>query len=215
MKVSFFLIALTLLLTVPPMLSAAAESAPAECSLRDYLAAGGQTWFLTGKLEYGVEGMMVSKEISFRNDFEVADYTVGDDGVSVVIRGVVGEMYVSSLPKVIASYTLADGSAIGEDTFAEKDVYVRLKSKAVPDAYMAMYVPLDTTVSVETSWGTALHTNLPNAPHGRGDFLVCRVTEDGQPDLSDIWVVTGALFPVLYDLSRAPASVLDAVKPAE
>ena len=117
MKVGWFLIALSLLLAALPAFSAA-ESRQTECSLRDYLAAGTQEWFLTGKMGYMVDGMMVSKEISFHNDFEVADYTVGDDGISVVIRGGAGEMYVSSLPKVIASYTLADGSAITEDAFA-------------------------------------------------------------------------------------------------
>jgi basic membrane protein A len=55
---------------------------------------------------------------------------------------------------------------------------------------------------VNTAWGDVLHTNLPNAPHGEGDYLVCRVGEDGQPDLSDVWVVNGVQFPSNYDQSH-------------
>ena len=46
--------------------------------------------------------------------------------------------------------------------------------------------------------GDVLHTNLPNAPNGSGYFLVCRVGEDGEPDLSDVWVVNGMIFPDNY-----------------
>jgi hypothetical protein len=52
---------------------------------------------------------------------------------------------------------------------------------------------------VKTAWGDELHTNLPNAPHGSGDYLVCRINEKGEPDLSDIWVLNGLVFPEYYD----------------
>ena len=74
-------------------------------TFEDYLDQGGETWFLTGKREYSVEAMMVSKETAFHNDLEVTDYTVTDDGVSVNLKGTVGELWVSSLPKVISTYT--------------------------------------------------------------------------------------------------------------
>ena len=44
-----------------------------------------------------------------------------------------------------------------------------------------------------------MHTNLPNAPHGNGDYLVCRINEKGEPDLSDVWVLNGLVFPEYYD----------------
>jgi hypothetical protein len=44
-----------------------------------------------------------------------------------------------------------------------------------------------------------LHTNLPNAPHGNGDYLVCRINEKGEPDLSDVWVLNGLVFLEYYD----------------
>ena len=177
-------------------------SSQKEMSLEEYLDAGDEQWFLTGKKEYPVQAMMVSKETSFHNDLEVVDYTVTDDGVTVVLKGTVGEMWATSLPKVIATYTKPDGSKLSEADFAKKDVYIDIVSIPSPDSNYAMFVPADITVTVETAWGDVLHTNLPNAPHGDGDYLVCRVGEDGEPDLSDVWVLNGVVFPNTYDTSH-------------
>ena len=73
-----------------------------------------------------------------------------------------------------------------------------------------MYVPLDVSVTVETAWGDELHTNLPNAPHGDGDYLICRTDEDGEPDLSDVWVLNGVIFPEYYERAYG---VLDELPP--
>ena len=177
-------------------------SSQKEMSLEEYLDAGDEQWFLTGKKEYPVQAMMVSKETSFHNDLEVVDYTVTDDGVTVVLKGTVGEMWATSLPKVIATYTKPDGSTFSEADFAKKDVYIDIVSIPSPDSNYAMFVPADITVTVETAWGDVLHTNLPNAPHGDGDYLVCRVGEDGEPDLSEVWVLNGVVFPNTYDTSH-------------
>ena len=145
---------------------------------------------------------MVSKDTSFHNELEVVDYTATDDGVTVVLKGTAGEMWTSKLPKVISTYTKPDGSEITEADFAEKDSFIDLKTKAAADTNFAMHVPTDISVTVETAWGDVLHTNLPNAPHGEGDFLVCRVGEDGEPDLSDVWVLNGVIFPENYDTTK-------------
>lgn len=165
----------------------------------EYLAQNQGEWFLTGKKEYTVQAMMVSEETSFHNELEVADYTVTDDGVTVILRGSFGEMWTSKLPKVISTYTKPDGSEISENDFAIRDTYIDLITRAEPDTYYAMYVPPDISVTVITAWGDELHTNLPNAPHGDGDYLVCRINENGEPDLSDIWILNGLVFPEYYD----------------
>ncbi len=67
-----------------------------------------------------------------------------------------------------------------------------------------MHVPCDISVIVETVWGDILHTNLPDAPHGNGDYLICRKGDDGEPDLSDIRVLNGILFPETYDTTNIP-----------
>lgn len=168
-------------------------------TMAEYLEQSENEWFLTGKKEYTVQAMMPSKETSFHNELEVVDYTVTNDGITVILKGTLGEMWTSKLPKVISTYTKADGSEITEKDFEVKDRYIDLKTKAAQDTNYAMHVPNDISVTVETSWGDVLHTNLPNAPHGDGDFLVCRAGEDGKPDLSDVWVLNGALFPENYE----------------
>ena len=173
---------------------------------QEYMDHGTESWFLTGKKNYSVQAMMVSKETSFHNDLEVTDYTVDDDGVTVILKGNFDEMWTSKLPKVIATYTKPDGSEISETDFSVKDQYIELVTKAEPDAYYAMYVPLNVSVTVETAWGDELHTNRSNAPHGNGDYLICRKDENGQPDLSDIWVLNGMVFPAYYDTSHMPSN---------
>lgn len=177
-------------------------AAPASLSMEEYLESTEESWFLTGKTSYTVQAMMVSQEISFHNDLEVTDYTVTDDGVSVVLKGTVGEQWVSKLEKVMKTYTKTDGTPVTAEDFAQKDVFIELKTKAAPDTNFALFVPKGTSVTVNTAWGDVLHTNLPNAPHGEGDYLVCS-SVDGQPDLSDVWVVNGAVFPTTYDMTNA------------
>ena len=200
------LLALLLIISVIPSYAEAAmvEYAPGQTAMtfEEYLAQGGEAWFLTGKLAYTVQAMMVSKETSFHNELEVADYTVTDDGETVVLKGKFDEMWASKLPKVISTYTKPDGSEISAEDFEEKDVYIDIITKPEPDSYYAMFVPLNVSVTLETAWGDVLHTNLPNAPHGDGDYLVCRVGEDGEPDYSDAWVLNGVLFSEYYDIDH-------------
>lgn len=168
-------------------------------TLEDYLKKSGEKWFLTGKKKYSVQAMMVSKETSFHNELEVTDYTVTDDGVTVILKGTVGEIWTSKLPKVISTYTKPDGSEISEKDFAQKDVFIDLITIPAVDSNYAMFVPNTISVTVETAWGDILHTNLPNAPHGNGDFLICRAGENNEPDLSDVWVLNGVQFPNKYN----------------
>lgn len=201
---------LIILLTTSILLACAEtldnEDAPEQISMtfEDYLDQDTEEWFLTGKNEYSVQAMMVSKETSFHNDLEETDYTVTDDGVTVILKGSVGEMWASKLPKVISTYTKPDHSALCEEDFAEKDSWVEIITRQEPDTYFAMYVPRNITVTVETAWGDVLHTNMPTAPHGDGDYIICRAGEDGNPDLSDVWIVNGVVFPEYYDTSRCP-----------
>ena len=164
-------------------------------TLEEYLKTGTEQWFLTGKKKYSVQAMMVSKETSFRNELEVTDYTVRDDGVTVILKGAFDEMWTSKLSKVINTYRKPDGSPLTEKDFDQKDIFFDLITIPEPDIYFAMYVPLSVSVTVNTAWGDVLHTNLPNAPHGEGDYLVCRAGENGEPDLSDVWVLNGVIFP--------------------
>ncbi len=169
-----------------------------------YIAAHADDFFLTGKTEYTIQGMMVSKDTSFHNDLENVDYTATDDGESVVLKGTVGEQWVTKLSKVLETYTKADGSALTEKDFTEnKDTFIDLKTKAEPDTNFACFVPADVRLTVNTAWGDVLHVNDPASDHGYGDYLVCP-NKDGKPDFSDVWVVNGAIFANTYDTTNAP-----------
>ena len=147
---------------------------------------------------------MVSKETSFHNELENVDYTVTDDGESVVLNGTVGEQWVAKLSKVLETYTKADGTALtAEDFTGSKDTFIDLKTKAEPDTNFACFVPADVRLTVNTAWGDVLHVNDPSSEHGYGDYLVCP-NKDGAPDFSDVWVVNGAVFPNTYDVTRGP-----------
>lgn len=171
-------------------------------SLNEYLEETNESWFLTGKKEYTIQAMMVSKETTVHNDLEVVDLLAADDGETVVLKGTRDEIWTSPLPQVIARYKKPDGSELRKEDFANKDVYIDIVTIPTKDAYYAMHVPKDITVIVETAQGDILHTNLPNAPHGEGDYLVCTIGEDNGPDLSDVWVLNGLIFPDCYDTSH-------------
>lgn len=171
-------------------------------SLNKYLEETSENWFLTGKKEYTIQAMMVSKEMTFHNDLEVVDLVASDDGKTVVLKGTRDEIWTSPLPQVIARYTKPDGSQLSKDDFANKDVFIDIVTIPTKDTYYAMYVPKDITVIVETAQGDVLHTNLPNAQHGEGDYLICTIGEDGEPNLSDVWVLNGLIFPDCYDTSH-------------
>nr|SIP63286.1 hypothetical protein [uncultured bacterium] len=173
-------------------------------TLEEFLEKSEEEWFLTGKKEYRVQAMMVSKETRFHNELEGTDYTVTDDGVTVLLKGTLGERWASQLSKVILTYTKTDGSELTEEDFAQKDIYINLLTKSQPNSYYARRVPVEISVTVETAWGDVLHTNLPSTNHGEGDYLVCRMDENDGPDLSDVWVVHGLLFTETYDLPDEP-----------
>ena len=169
-------------------------------TLEDYLAQDGIEWFLTGKKQYLIQAKTVSQTVSFRNELEAADYTVTDDGKTAVLKGTQGEMWAAPVEKVCRTYTRPDGTALTAADFAEKDRWIDIMTIPSANSNYAMQIPANITVTVQTAWGDVLHANLPEMPHGAGDYLVCRAGTDGKPDLSDVWIVSGVLFPDCYDL---------------
>ncbi len=178
------------------------EQSQKQLSLSEYLSETNENWFLTGKKQYTVQAMMVSKETTFHNDLEVVDLVAADDGETVVLKGNRDEIWTSPLSQVVERYTLPDGNRLCKEDFANKDVFIDIVTIPTRDAYYAMHVPKDRIVIVETAQGDMLHTNLPNATHGEGDYLICTIGEDGKPNLSDVWVLNGLIFPDRYDPSH-------------
>lgn len=177
------------------------ETKQVEMNAKDYIAANSDKWFLTGKTEYTVQAMTVSKDYSFTNFLEGTDYTATDNGESVVIKGISGEMWMTKMSKVIATYTKEDGSPLTADDFV-KDTFINIKAIPSANTNFAMFVPTEYKLTVETAWGDILYTNRLAVPHFYGDYLVCRAGEDGTPDLSDVWVVNGLSFNTTYNVPQ-------------
>ena len=168
-----------------------------EITVEDYLALGRSDWFPTGKTDYRVQAKMVSADTEVYNVLEDAHYTAQPNGEDVILKGTQGEEWVTKLSKVAKTYTTPDGSEITLEDFAQLDVYIELKT--IPtEGYFAYFIPAAYKVSVSTAWGDVLHANRDGVPHGDGDYLVCAAGEDGKPDLSDVWVVNGAVFAGTY-----------------
>ena len=117
-------------------------------SLNEYLEETSENWFLTGKKKYTVQAMMVSKETTFYNDLENVNLIATDDGETVVLKGTRDEIWTSPLPDVISRYTKPDGSEICKEDFANKDVYLDIVTIPTKDAYYAMHIPNDISVTV-------------------------------------------------------------------
>ena len=179
----------------------AIEYAPGQrpMTLEDYLEQTGEKWFRTAKTKRTMQAMMVSRETTFENAYEAVRYTVRDDGETVVLKGNRGEMLASRLPAVVSAYTRPDGSEIRAEDFNIRDRMIDIVTRTDPGAYFAMRIPADISVTVYTAWGDALHSNLPNTEHSTGDYLVCRADANGAPDLSDVWILNGSIFPDYYE----------------
>ncbi len=158
--------------------------------------------FITGKTDYVIEGMMVNETTDVYNNLELVSYHIEDDGESVLLRGTLGEEWVTNVNKVISTYTKEDGSPLTVEDFTNnKGTFIKIKTIAEPDTNFALFVPKDTVLRVEIAWGDILYTNASETDHGDGDYLVCN-NVNGQPDISDVWVVNGAVFKTTYDLTN-------------
>jgi hypothetical protein len=159
-------------------------------------------FFLTGKTDYVIEGKMVSSSLKFTNYLEGSDYEAFPNGEDVVLKGAAGELWRSSFAKVQKTYTKLDGSELGLDDFII-DSFIKLKTKPSGMTYFALHLSLNYLVEVQTAWGDVLQANRPEVPHGNGDYLICRKGADGNPDLSDTWIVNGVVFPYTYDMTNS------------
>lgn len=192
------LILCTLIVTV----SCASQKQAEPITMDEYLALNKSEWFLTGKTSYEIQGMLVSKDTDAYNFFEDTHYVVRPNGEDVLLKGTAGELWRSNINKVKQTYTKTDGSEINNSDFVN-DKYLTLKTKATEGSNYAYFIPKEYTILVNTSWGDILTANRDGIPHGDGDYLISSKNEDGSPNLDDVWVVNGILFPKTYNMDNA------------
>ena len=181
----------------------ASDEVAYDMTAEEFIDANWQKAFVTGKTSYQIQGRMVSQPTDVYNPLELVSYHVENDGESVILTGTLGEEWVAPVSKVVNTYTKTDGTVLtAEDFTSSLDTPLTLQTIAEIGTNYALQVPSDVVVRVDTAWGDVLYTNASDAPHGEGDYLVCN-NVDGNPDLSDVWVVNGAVFPSTYDMSKA------------
>ena len=171
-----------------------------ELTMDEYLALDLYGWFPTGKTDYQVQAKMVSEDTEVYNFLEDVHYTAHNNDVDVVLKGTLGEEWVTKLSKVATTYTKLDGTEVTLEDFAVRDTYIDLKTIPTTGNF-AYFIPAEYKVAVNTAWGDLLHANRDGVTHGDGDYLVCAVGEDGKPNLADVWVVNGAQFVKNYDMT--------------
>lgn len=155
------------------------------------------------------------------NVLEGADYVINENQ-RYVLSGTKGEVWATDMRSLSKTYVMMDGSAITEDIFTNKTQKVNGKSVvdwfkiqtkqgSGPQNY-ALFVPKEYMVKVYTSLGDVLLANRPDVSHGKGDFIVCSVAPNGEPNLNDMWVLNGEVFPYTYVMTgfRGFANNLDA-----
>jgi len=165
-------------------------------SLADFLTRTPDGWFRTRKRDYLIQGKTVSEDTPVYNTLEDARY-VARAGADVVLKGSLGEEWVTSPEKVARTYTRPDGSPLRPADFAPQDCWIPLRTAPAVDCY-ACRIPPEYRVAVPTLRGSLLLANREGIPHGDGDHLVCAAGPDGGPDLSDVWVVNGLQFAANY-----------------
>lgn len=188
------------------------------------MASNPNNWKRTHKKSYEVYVCRPLPGTQCVNRLEGTHY-VTDQNKQFIISGTVGETWVIDMNKLAKTYIFADGTPITDATLSKKCYsngqmdWEKLITRADRNTNWAMLIPKSIqNFPVQTSWGDTLLANRPGIGHGFGDFLVCADNGCGQPNLNDVWVVNGEVFPTTYDLhsfpNMFPPSVTTAKTPA-
>lgn len=131
---------------------------------------------------------------------------ITDQRKQFILSGTIGETWVIDVNKLANTYNFADGTHITPETLKNKCRkdgqidWLKLTTKNDVALNWAFHLPLAIkNFPVKTSWGDMLYANRDGVGHLYGDFLVC-ADAGGRPNLADVWVVNGEIFPRTYDL---------------
>lgn len=179
-----------------------------------------KNWKRTHKKSYEVYVCRPLPGTKCSNKFEGSNY-VTDDKKQFIISGTRGETWVIDVNKLAKTYTFADGTPITPDTLRQKCNpsgqmnWQKMKTRPDNCNNWAFHLPKSIqNFPVKTSWGDTLLANRPGVEHLLGDFLLCS-DNNGQPNLNDVWVVNGEIFPTTYDLHAFPNMFPESVTQAE
>jgi hypothetical protein len=153
-------------------------------------------WFPCHKKEYDIQVYVPPIGTKVYNQLEDASYVTNETKPFVLV-GTVGEEWTVDAKKLMKAYKY-EHQPITEDVIKTTIGDGKKHSiTAIAGAEMMFAAHTTEPVEVNTSWGETLQANRPGVEHGEGDYLVCS-DKNGSPNLDDVWVVNGAIFPKTY-----------------
>lgn len=168
-----------------------------------------KNWKKTCNKRYKVHVCMPVFGTRVTNFLEGQSY-ITDQRKPFVIRGTVGECWVIDTQKLLRSYSLQNKRPLTLQYLQQRIVngqmgWICIETLTTEDINWAFYLDprkygkkAVINFPVQTSWGTVLLANRPEVAHGIGDFLIC-ADRNVSPNLQDVWVVNGEIFPKTYD----------------
>lgn len=173
-----------------------------------------KNWKKTCKKKYDIWMCMPGPGKSVTNFLEGSHY-VTNENKPFVLSGTAGECWTVDMKKLFKTYALFGGQPLSVEYLKSKLIHgkldwVHLETLADGAINWAFYLDprkygkqAVINFPVQTSWGETLLANRPEVKHGIGDFLVC-ADNNMSPNLQDVWVVNGAIFPKTYDMRAFP-----------
>lgn len=166
-----------------------------------------ENWKRTHKKKYQIFVCMPSLGTKVYNHLEDTHY-VTSEKKPFVLSGTAGEQRVIDPAKLFKTYQLPTGEPLNLDYLKTKGHpynvdWFKIETRSDTIINWALFIPKNQKLAVPTSWGDVLTANRSGVPHGLGDYLLC---SDGgnMPNLSDMWVVNGEIFPATYDMHAFP-----------
>jgi len=163
-----------------------------------------KNWKKTKKKQYSIYVCMPPIGTRVENFLEGAKYTT-DSKKRFVLSGLVGEQWVIDANKLAKTYTFDDGTEITPESLSAKLEHGCIKWVKVTTkqddtiVWSCILNPKFKNVPIQTSWGDTLFANRDGIRHLYGDFIMAS-NAGGRPNLKDVWVVNGEIFPRTYDL---------------
>ena len=179
------------------------------------------TWFETRKKAYSIHACrphLGSKVYNFLED----SHHITDADKCFVLCGTIGEKWVINLKELQDTYTFDNGQPIQSEVLykhlykwvsggngVSTPILDWIKINTIQNEsrkYWALTLPkCIKNYPVITAWGNILIANREGIGHGSSDYLVCP-DKNGSPNLMNVWVVNGQIFPNTYILPDEDAA---------
>jgi hypothetical protein len=129
------------------------------------------------------------------------------DNTPFVLASLYGDMSVININELQHSYAFVRNNQplrIDNNTIQERSSndymqwsLVRFNNSRA-EQQMACFIPNSQKLQLQTKSGVVVANEI-GTNHSKGDFVLCSKLPNGQPNLTDRWLVNGNLFPIIYN----------------